>query len=311
MKRKKTINAVITALFLSIFIPSISITVTASQQKMNFFYEFRPEATYKMTAKVESDFTMEFLGEELDEEMMMMSQMRNMKQLVDIDTEQKFGKPDEKGHLPFDVKVVDFKTKMFMGGMEMPLPPETSSRMKDTMMKMQWGGKMTKKGKIVDLFVEGADNMPGFSKEDMKKIFSIFPEFPEKELSVGDDFTYSVTQPFEFGQGKEALKAEIDVTYHYHLKEIREGAAYFDVKTDFQMVAASASSESMKIKGTGKGYGVFDIERHFFMSMNQEGDFTIIADMTSKMKGEKKGSEPVEMIIKVHSKSDMTMTISE
>jgi hypothetical protein len=264
-----------------------------------------------MTTKIENDMAMEIKGEQLDEEMMMMSQMQNMKQLVDIDTEQKFGKPDEKGHLPFDVKVVDFRTNMFMGGMEMPMSPETLSRMNETMMKMQWNGKMTRKGKIVDLLAAGADNMPGFSKEDMKEIFSAFPEFPEKELSVGDDFTYSVTQPFEFGQGEEALKAEINVTYHYHLKEIREGAAHFDVKTDFQMAAASASSENMEIKGTGKGFGVFDIERHFFMNMNQEGDFTVTADMTSKTKGKEKKAEPVRIIMKIHSKADMTMTISE
>ncbi len=311
MRKNISANTIIGTLLLSIFVISISINVVASQQKINFFYEFRPDATYKMTTKAENDMAMEIKGEQLDEEMMMMSQMQNMKQLVDILTEQKFSKPDEKGHLPFNVKVADFQTKMFIGGMEMPMSPETSRMMKETMMNMQWSGKMTRRGKILDLSIEGAGNMPGFSKDDMKEIFSTFPEFPEKELGVGDGFRYSVTQPFEFGQGEQALKAEIDVTYHYHLKEIKEGAAYFDVKTDFQMAATSASSENMEIKGTGKGYGVFDIERHFFMSMNQEGDLTVIADRISKMKGERKEVEQARMIMKVHSKADMTMTISE
>lgn len=289
---------------------SLTISAAADPGKINFFYEFRPDATYKMTTEMENDIDIDFKGEELDEEQMRFMQLGSMKQIVGIDTEQKFGAPDENGHLPFDVNVKDYRTKMLMGGMEIPMSPETLKMMKETMMKMKWNGKMTRRGKIVDLFVSG-ESIPGLSQEDLKKIFSYFPEFPEKELSIGDDFTYSLSQPFEFGRGEEAIKAEIDVIRHFHLKEIREGAAHFDVKTEFSLAAVSAKSENMNVVGSGKGYAVFDIERHFFMSMNQDGDFTLTADKPSGKKGEKGKEKPVQMIMNVKSKTEMTMTISE
>lgn len=291
----------------------ISVYAAESPQKLDFYYEFRPDATYKMTAEIENEITMEFKGEELDEEALMLQQMQNLKQTMGIDMEQKFGEPDKEGHLSFEANIVDYRTKMFSGGMEISMPPETVKMIKDMMMQMKWNGKMTRKGKIVDLNVSGIEKIPGFSKEDIKKIYSIYPEFPEKKLKVGDDFTYSIIEPFEFGQGEQAIKAEIDITYHYHLKEIKEGTAYFDVKTDFQMAGVSGKSESMEIKGSGKGYSVYDIERHFFMNISQDGDFTVIASRTAEKKseGEEKESEPFQMIMKVKSIVNMTMTIFE
>ncbi len=306
MKSSKSLLITFTIIALS-----ISIHAAEAPKKINFYYEFRPDATYKMTTEMENDITMELEGEQSDKEALALQQMQNMKQIVGIDTEQKFGAADESGYLPFDAKIVDYRTKVFMGGMEMSIPPESVKMIKDMMMQMKWNGKMTRRGKIVDLNVSGIEDVPGFSKEDMKKIFSYFPEFPEKELSIGEDFSYSITQPFEMGQGEEAIKAEINVTYHYRLKEIKEGAAYFDVKTDFQMAAVSGKSENMELKGSGKGYGVFDVERHFFMSANQDADFTIITDIASGEKGEGEASKTSQMIMKVKSLTNMTMTISE
>ncbi len=284
----------------------------ADAEKISFYYEFRPDATYRISWDMENDMTTEFKGDVPEEYAQIPMMMPSVKSISRMEMEQKFGSPDEAGTIPFEAKFVDYDVKTFMGGQEMQLPAEMRQTIKESMMQMKMAGKMTRRGKLVEFHVSGIEDIPGFSSDEMKKIYSFIPEFPEKELSAGDDFTYSFESPLEWGSGELAVKGEMSSINYYHLREIREGAAYFDVKIDYQMTMKSGKQESSSMKGSGSGNAVYDIDKHFFMKMDMEGDFSVVMDFPLAQKGDPNQETAMPQIVsKMKMLMKMTTTISE
>ncbi len=284
----------------------------ADAKKISFYYEFRPDATYRISWDIENDITPEFKGDVPEEYAQIPMMMPSIKSISRMEMEQKFGSPDEAGLMPFEAKFIDYNMKNFMSGQEMQLPAEMELTLRKSMMQMKMSGKMTRRGKLVEFDVSGTEDIPGFSSEEMKKIYSLIPEFPERELSAGDDFTYSFTAPLELGRGELAVKGEMTSINYYHLKEIREGAAYFDMKIDYQITMKSEKEESTAIKGSGIGHAVYDIEKHFFMTMNMEGDLSIVMDFPlEQQEDQKKGTGAPQIMSKMNMVTKMTTTLME
>lgn len=148
--------------------------------------------------------------------------------------------------------------------------------------KMTFTGDMHTSGEIRNKKVTGSaapqmDGMEGmtpemkammeqsyrFMADAWKEMVFWFPEFPDEELDIGDEF--DMTRKMAGGggaMGMTSVRKEI-----YTLEDVSDGLAYFSVKDRSVTQMQGAMGGKTKTKTAGKGETVFDLKDGMWMEV--------------------------------------------
>ena len=229
-------------------------------QEVTPSFKYSPERTYEITHDKTSDITMVFKGDTVMENKMKAAGASfplNMKSESHFISLTKTGKRDSLTfETPVNIIIKDFRSNRSINDQIVNTPITNQ----DSLLT----GKLLKSGVI---YIDTA----GIGRSKYRKtIISMFNSlrnqvsYPNKAMKPGDLFTQNIPLSVPVPvPGSKPVLAQIQIVYH--LKEISNNKAYFDV--DMAMQSDDDISKTKEVT-TGKGSGklVYDIKENFILS---------------------------------------------
>jgi hypothetical protein len=261
---------ILTALLLS------AAPASAGADTVRFRYALRPGAAYEQ--RVSTAFTVQVQMDGLAGEQAEMAQamMKDLKQEMVMTTTLQVGPKEQDGSVSFETKVSDASVKMTMAGQPIDVPG-----LADKLKGMTIRARRTADGKIEELQSGGAEALSGLPQQIRRSLATAMPEFPDREMRVGDSFEVPVEVALP-GMPM-AAGADLKSTAVYTLRSLGEAAAVFDVRQTMHVGAGGAVGETaaITVSGTGTGTASFDRAEGIFTSSHVDFHMEMTMEMPS------------------------------
>ena len=95
-----------------------------------------------------------------------------------------------------------------------------------------------------------------------------FPEVPEYNLEIGDEF--EVKRKMEMGHSSIGMQMESVSKQVFTLEEVSKGLAYFSVKERSVTKTGGSMGNSSETKMAGKGEAIFDLEQGMWLELTEK-----------------------------------------
>ena len=219
--------------------------------------KFNEGDEYKYQLTQDSKTTTEFMGKKME-----------MPSSTEITLTQKVEKVDQ-GIGELTITYDSFNMEMNVGGKQIPSNMGKSMVGKTEKMKLSENGEILEPQGIKSMVA-----LQGLGSDINSMFFSLYPQFPERALKVGDSWT----QKQEIPQSQMGLV--IETLYTLTRKEERNGYKCVVIDYTVSMDLQGGGEEKMKIEGSGEGKGTtyFAYEKGLLIGSDVEMDLKMAID---------------------------------
>jgi len=278
--------------FISILFLTFSLKATAQNDSILVKTMLLPNKEYLVTTAISSKTEMDFeandsIMQKIKSNGVTLPMVMEMDQSIFMTTIT--GDRDGFGFLKFMTRVDSSISENKINGREAPSQGYLSG--------LKSFGKVSEAGQItVDSLSSSTMNEleKKYVIQTMQKVFESV-KFPEKPISVGDDFSQSLPLTIPFA-GLQSLFFEIDIKYK--LREIKDSLAYFDLDESLVLIT---KDQNLKIdsKGSGNGSMIYNINHNYITEYKSMLDIEMTIDVDS-----------ILIHSKIHSNSSQLTAIS-
>ena len=219
--------------------------------------KFNEGDEYKYQLTQDSKTTTEFMGKKME-----------MPSSTEITLTQKVEKVDQ-GIGELTITYDSFNMEMNVGGKQIPSNMGKSMVGKTEKMKLSENGEILEPKGIKSMVA-----LQGLGSDINSMFFSLYPQFPERALKVGDSWT----QKQEVPQSQMGLV--IETIYTLTRKEEKNGHKCVVIDYTVSLTMQGGEEQKMKIEGSGEGKGTtyFAYEKGLLIGSDVEMDLKMAID---------------------------------
>lgn len=276
----------------------------ASAQSIRLEYKLRPETTYDQIIDMTMHISMEMAGLPEEQAAMAEALTQGMTQEMVMTMAMELGALDSDGAMPLEMRIVEMQAAMVVAGQRMASPAKVTPG------TSLMSGRITPRGKMVEMSVEGVE---GVSGDLVDRILQFIPELPSVELAVGQSFDVpmSVDVPIPTADIRMEGKAV------YTLRSVDGSLATFDLTQDFSLgleggEGADVGGMNLRMKGGGSGSAVFDLDEGIFSEIlfDMEMDADMKADPAAMKASDEGGQGAGPMTMKMKASGPVRVTVT-
>lgn len=259
-----------------VLIALAAITVpSAAPDSIRLRYALVPGASYEQIVSTSMQISTSIDGLPPESAAMVQAMMGDMKQEMTMKIVLDVGQRSPDGSLPIHSRVEDANITMTLAGQPLQIPG-VSDKIKGLTSK----GRMASDGRMVDVEVEGLQEIAGAPAGLEKSLSQNMPGFPDRDLKIGDSFDVPVRMSLPALMMPGGESGDIDSKGVYTLRSLSDAEALFDVRqtvstgggsngTGSSAGARSAGSGSgdLRLQGGGTGIAAFDRKEGYFRSV--------------------------------------------
>lgn len=239
------------------FVPLLLLSflwVGCGEKTIKLRLTFNEGDEYKYNLTQDSVTTTEFMGKKME-----------MPSKTEITLTQKIQKVDQ-GVAELNIVYDSFNMEMNVGGKQIPSNMGKSMVGKTNIIKIRENGEI-----IEPSGIKAMVGLQGLGSDIKNIFFSLYPQFPEHKLKVGDSWT----QKQEMPQAQMGVVIESQYTLSKLEKKKEHNCAVLDYTISMTIEGGEETKMNMKGSGQGKGTTYFAYEKGLLVESGVDMDLTM------------------------------------